>query len=248
VSRDEIAEFGDAVASVVDGALGGNLVGAWFVGSVALGGFVPGESDLDIVAVCDEALTPAQKRAVASAVVEVSGSCPARGLEFTLYRRVVAGSVPRAADFEVNANGGPRMATAVHLDPDAEPGFWYVLDRAVAHRAGVTIRGPRPSDVFTDVPRRTLLEAMQASMAWHRTHEGATLYSVLNACRAWRFAEEDVLGSKLEGAAWARTRWPDPDLIDAAVALRRGERTAALDATAVDDLLTAVLTRLAEAL
>ena len=55
-------------------------------------------------------------------------------------------SVPAAgADFEVNANGGPRMATAIHLDPDAESGFWYVLDRAIAHRSGVTISGPHPS-------------------------------------------------------------------------------------------------------
>jgi hypothetical protein len=84
-------------------------------------------------------------------------------------------------------------------------------------------------------------------MAWHRAHEKATLYSVLNACRAWRFCAEDVLGSKLEGAAWARARWPDPGLIDAAVALRRGEDAAALDDSAVDALLSTVATRLREA-
>lgn len=37
-----------------------------------------------------------------------------------------------------------------------------------------------------------LLEAMRSSMQWHREHERATLYSVLNAARAWRFAGEDV--------------------------------------------------------
>ncbi len=34
----------------------------------------------------------------------------------------------------------------------------------------------------------------------------------------WRFADEDVLGSKLEGAAWASPRWVHPELIDSAVA------------------------------
>jgi hypothetical protein len=87
---------------------------------------------------------------------------------------------------------------------------------------------------------------MGESMAWHRAHEKATLYSVLNACRAWRFAETDVLGSKLEGAAWARDRWPDTGVIDAAVALRHG-RQATLDEPAVDALLTAVATRLRNA-
>jgi hypothetical protein len=93
--------------------------------------------------------------------------------------------------------------------------------------------------VFADAPRSTLLEAMYQSMAWHRAHEKATLYSVLNACRAWRFVELDVLGSKLEGAEWARLRWPNTDLIDASVALRRGE-VAALDEAAVDELLRSV--------
>jgi hypothetical protein len=244
---DEVALFGEAVAEVLHDTVGGNLVGTWFVGSIALGGYVAGQSDIDIVAVCDVALTRPQKQHVAAAVVEVSTTCPARGLEFTLYRREVAGSLPVGADFEVNANGGPRMPRAIHLDSAAESGFWYVLDRAIAHRAGVVISGPPPSELFTDVPRPALLDALYQSMAWHRIHEKATLYSVLNACRAWRFVDEGVLGSKLDGAAWARERWPDTDVIDAAVALRRGKDAAALPESAVDELLSAVLARLAEA-
>ncbi len=181
-------------------------------------------------------MSEGQKRTVAAAIVQVSEMCPARGVEFTLYRRELAGSLPEGADFEVNANEGPCMPTAVHLDAAAEQGFWYALDRAIAHRSGVVITGPPPRTVFADVPRRTLLDAMCESMAWHGVHEKATLYSVLNACRAWRFAEEDVLGSKLEGASWTRARWPETGVIDGAVALRRG-RHAALDQPAVDALL-----------
>lgn len=77
---------------------------------------------------------------------------------------------------------------------------------------------------------------MTESMRWHREHEKATLYSVLNASRAWRFAAEDALGSKLDGAAWARERWSNPEVIDAAVDLRHG-RPAVLDAAEVDRLL-----------
>jgi hypothetical protein len=83
-------------------------------------------------------------------------------------------------------------------------------------------------------------------MAWHRAHEGVSPYSVLNACRAWRFAADDVLGSKLEGAAWVRARWHDTGLIDAAVAIRRGE-DASLEDSGVDALLSEVVTRLREA-
>lgn len=246
VLTPEVAVFGDQVTEALARTLGADLVGVYFVGSVALGGYVPGESDIDMTAVSNSALTDPQRHSVASAVVEASATCPARGLEFTLYRREIAGSHPAGADFEVNVNGGPRMPTAVHMDATSEPGFWYVLDRAIAHRSGLATSGPPAGEIFADVPRSTLLEAMYESMAWHRAHERATLYSVLNACRAWRFAAEDVLGSKLEGAAWARARWPDTGLIHAAVALRRGE-DATLDDSAVDTFLSTVAIRLREA-
>ena len=113
VLRPEVAAFGDQVTEVLARTLGTELVGVYFVGSVALGGYVPGESDIDIAAVSSTALTDPHKRSVALAIVEASAACPARGLEFTLYRSEVAGSPPAGADFEVNANGGPRLPTAV---------------------------------------------------------------------------------------------------------------------------------------
>jgi hypothetical protein len=232
---DEVLAYGDEVAASLQGVLGEGLRGVYYVGSIALGGYVPGESDIDIVAVSERAISDQTKAAIAGAVFDTTRSCPTRGLEFTLYRRDVAAASPVAADFEVNVNGGPGMAGEIHLDSRTEPRFWYVIDRAIAHRSGVAIYGPPPADVFADVSRRELLEAMVDSMQWHREHEKATPHSVLNAARAWRFEAEDVLGSKLEGAAWARERWPNR-VIDAAVDLRNG-RPAALDLDEVDLLL-----------
>lgn len=47
----EAAEFGRDVPGRLRQALSDELVGAYFVGSIALGGYVAGESDIDIVAV-----------------------------------------------------------------------------------------------------------------------------------------------------------------------------------------------------
>lgn len=243
---DEVAVFGRELARRLDELLEGGLVGAYFVGSVALGGYVAGESDVDIVGVSEHPVPAPAKPLIANAVLESATGCPSRGLEFTLYRRGVAGDLPEGADFEVNANGGPRMPRSVHLVPEAQPSFWYVIDRAIAHRVGVAIVGPPANRVFCDVGRQALLAAMRESMRWHRKHEGATLYSVLNGCRAWRFAEEDALGSKLDGAAWARPRWAHPELIDSAVALRLG-RSAKLEAPRVDEFLVHVEEALAGA-
>ena len=235
--------FGQLVADELAGVLGDELIGVYFVGSVALGGYVAGESDVDILAVCRNGLDHATKSAVIDAVERAIASCPARGLEFTLYRSEAAGAIGDEAAFELNVNGGQRMDRLVRTEPAGEPAFWYILDRGIAHRSGVTIVGARADDVFADIPRRVLLQAMADSMRWHREHEKATLYSVLNAARAWRFAVDDVLGSKLEGAAWAAQRWHRPDVIDAAVELRLG-RSASLDAVDVVELLDHVETLL----
>lgn len=243
---EDVAAFGDRVVRGLRSVVGDELVGAYFVGSIALGGYVPDESDVDIVAVCERRASDETRNALAAALSRTTAHCPARGLELTLYRRAVASSTPAGADFEVNVNGGPRMANVVRVTPDGQPGFWNVLDRAIAHRCGTAIEGPPADGIFADAPRSQLLGALGESMRWHRAHERATLYSVLNAARAWRFANDDVLGSKLDGASWARSRWRDPSLIDAAVGLRHG-RPARLDERGVDELLDHVEHALATA-
>ena len=233
---EDVAAFGDHVARLLRSSLAEELVGAYFVGSIALGGYVRGESDIDVVAVCERSVPDEKSQAIATELLRATTLCPARGLEFTLYRLDIASSPPDRADFEINVNGGLRMDTSVHVSPDEQPRFWYVLDRAIAHRHGVVIAGPPAVDVFADASRAQLLEVMRESMRWHRRHERATLYSVLNGSRAWKFAAEDILGSKLAGATWARSRWPNPSLIDAAVDRRHG-RPARLDEDEVDEFL-----------
>ena len=236
---EDVAAFGRQIASILASTLADELVGVYFVGSIALGGYVRGESDIDMVAVCRHQLGEDAKSGLADALSEATIGCPARGLEFTLYRADVTSSPPKDADFELNVNGGPRMASEVRLTPHGQPRFWYILDRAIAYRNGIVISGLPPADAFRPIARRVLLEVMGESMRWHREHEKATLYSVLNASRAWRFAVEGVLGSKLAGARWARVRWQAPAVIDAAVDLREG-RPARLDASEVDRFLAHV--------
>jgi hypothetical protein len=233
---EDVSTFGHEVAEVLLSVLGEGFVGAYFVGSVALGGYVVGQSDVDVVGVCREEVDELKGAEIVRRVLETTRLCPARGLELTLYRLAAVSATREDAASELNVNGGPRMTQSVQLAPGDEPRFWYVLDRAIAHRYGFPISGPPAETLFSDIPRRVLLQVMSESMRWHRDHEKATLYSVLNGSRAWRFAVEDVLGSKLEGAEWARARWEVPSLIDAAVALRRGH-PAPLDGEEVDRFL-----------
>jgi hypothetical protein len=124
VPPPEVAAFCDQVAAVLARLLGLEVVGVDFVGSVALDGYIAGESDTDIAAVGASELTAEQRQQVAAAIVEVSAACPDPRCRVrsqpARHNWLSAGG----AHFEVNANGGPRMPVAVHLDASAELGFW----------------------------------------------------------------------------------------------------------------------------
>jgi hypothetical protein len=223
VVPDAVLSFGDEAAGRLGGQLGRRFVGAYFVGSVALGGYVPGHSDIDIVAVAASPPSGKEKANIVAALSHPTLPCPTRGFEFVLYDRSSVEDAATDAAFEINLNTGPRMATHVGLDASRQPRFWFVIDRAIAHLHGVTIDGPPAADLFAAIPRASLLEALLESIAWHRAHETLSSHSVLNACRAWRFAEENGLSSKVDAATWALTRWADSDIIESALRLRRGQ-------------------------
>ena len=94
---------------------------------------------------------------------------------------------------------------------------------AVLRECGRVLSGPSPADLFPAVPRRMMLVALAAELRWAREC-GSASYQVLNACRAWRYSEERVFCSKLDGARWARTRVGDVSAIDAAIRHRQGGR------------------------
>lgn len=181
-----------------------------------------GQSDIDLIAVVSRPLSRRQKLTIADRLSQRSLPCPTRGLELVFYSE--DGLRDRSgAGFELNLNTGPRMVERVSTDPREEPRFWFLLDRAIAKERALTLVGPSGRQVFPEIPRATSLQALQESLAWHRTRDGADSDAVLNACRSWRFAEQDVWSSKLEAGEWARRRMDDPAVADWALAVRRGQ-------------------------
>ncbi len=77
--------YGRAVARRLQEVLGKDLRGAYLSGSVALGGYVPGQSDIDLFAVCQHSLEVEEKQTIARAISDEAANCPTRGLEFVLY-------------------------------------------------------------------------------------------------------------------------------------------------------------------
>ena len=197
-----------AVAAGLTGVLGPALIGVYLHGSGALGGWSPERSDVDLLGVVARPLERRAKKVISARVNHPSLACPApAGLELSLVTAAVAADPPKRPPFELHLSTGPSPQT--HLGgPDAtDPDL--LLHFAVCRRAGVAVAGPDPVGVFAEPPRAWLLERAAAELRWAVRH-GTFAYRVLTACRAWRYLEDDVLGSKVESGRWARLRLADP--------------------------------------
>jgi hypothetical protein len=223
--------------------LGDDLVGAWLIGSGALGGAVAESSDLDLVAVCAHAPSVDLIQQVVGGLTEEAMTWPVRGLEFVLYPRVSVASASRSPQFALNLNVGPRMPLHLSTNAGAEPTHWFVIDLAILREHGLALHGPPAHELVAPIPRRWLLDALGDGLAWHAANEPALHQSVLNAGRAWRFAAEGVWSSKDAAASWVLARTQDPGLVQVSLAIRHGDRSRTLDPVGVDRFIRGVQAR-----
>lgn len=237
--RDAAITFATALATTVHAAIPGSLVGAYLHGSAALGGFVPGKSDIDILFVVRRPLSPEEKAAAAH-FLSNHGPCPGSGIETSIILESCARD-PQPGAYELHVTTG---ADAKVIDGAGRADSDLVLHALVCRAAGITVFGPPASEVFGDVPRALVLSRLRDELAWARAHAPAE-YAVLNACRALRYAREGVVCSKVAGGEWARAALSAfAPLITAALARQSGD-TIDLDQTKAGELLDFAIEELA---
>jgi hypothetical protein len=205
--RGGLRAYLDELVRRVDGALGERLVGAWVVGSVALGEFDPLRSDVDVQAVATEPVARAELEELAAALSHPALACPVRGLEFVLYARPGLED-PQGPAFQLNLNTGPGMDQHEGYDPAAEPRFWFILDVAIAREHSNPLIGEPPHDLLPALPRALVLSALRDALAWWQANDAAG--AIVSASRSWAWLEEGRWLSKGEAAAWVAQRLADP--------------------------------------
>jgi predicted nucleotidyltransferase len=156
---------------------------SFVLGSGLVGGYRPGESDLDLVVVVDGPLRGEARRRAIARVAALD--LPGRRLELVVYIR---GRQP--PDFELNLevdDAGVREA------PD-ELDHWFLIDAGMAQE-----RIPAWTDYFEPIPEERLREAVVASLAW--SEESPELeFARLNAARARHYLEHGEWLSKEEAS------------------------------------------------
>ena len=218
-----------------------DLIGVYAAGSLALEGYQPGRSDIDVAVVVSGPLSAPAKQALVDGLRHETVPCPARGLELVAYRTEVAAAGAGEPGFEVELNSGAAMPFRVTWTGQArreEDGrFWYGIDRSILAERGLTVYGPAAATIFRPVPDEQLVNLLIDSLRWHLAQPDAdrdvdavpgpawTDDAVLNACRALQRLRSGHWSSKV--GAGQQLVWDDPDpavrdVVSRAIAAREG--------------------------
>jgi predicted nucleotidyltransferase len=229
-----LARYLEEIVAILHGEMADELVGVYLHGSLAMGAYDPGRSDVDVLAVCAEPL-PRPRRAALGRALDALLRPPGVELEFSLVTRAAIASAA-APPFEVHVTTHEERSVVDGADRPGDEDL--VLHFAMTRARGRSLAGPEPGKLFPEPDRRRLIEGFLADLGWGR-EEGAAAgeghhepefawiaYRVLNAARSWRYLETGELGSKVEGAEWVQERSDRPEdgaLVAAAVAFQHGE-------------------------
>ncbi|MGZ0199094.1 aminoglycoside adenylyltransferase domain-containing protein [Streptomyces sp. RM1] len=208
---------------------GPRLTGVVAVGSLALGDYRHGRSDVDVTVVVEE-LPAAALRELADALAHLRLPCPAAGLELVVYAADFARTPSGEAGYLLDLNTGAQLPERAAFDPAGGPSFWYVIDRSVAHQAGIALYGPPAAEVIAAPRPADLTAAIRASVREHGDGEGHLADNrVLNGCRSLVYCRTGRWSAKRDAAAQvAATEEEFRPLVEAAVRSFERPRAAAL--------------------
>jgi len=232
----------DLLAGSVAVHLGAAMRSVILHGSLSAGGFRPGRSDIDLLAVVDGGVADAQSAALESLVRRADlGSAAA--IDLHVVTSEVAGAPTRAPALELHLG---RHGSSIGLERErrvaAAPDL--LAELSMARADGRALRGAPPREVLAPVPADWIVDR---GRHWLRTWRSLTAdaehaaFMVLTACRIWRFAVENVHAAKAQAARWALDR--DPALTAVREALQQYERDPAtmVDEQGIADVLDTVL-------
>jgi Domain of unknown function (DUF4111)/Nucleotidyltransferase domain len=248
-SAEAALRFAEALARSCAAVLAETVAGVILHGSLTLGDYLPGRSDVDLLAVVDDPLTDGQFDALTEAMAAHRPLAPGR-VDLRVVTSQVAASPTPAPPMEAYIEITPESGSGLYLERRHPGERDLVVELSMCRAHGRSLVGAAPAELIGQVPGAWVLAVGDAQLAdWEAIGDDPkhAELTVLTTCRIWRFAEEGRFSSKSAAGAWALARDPSLQVIRDALEQRHGDRATRIDPGQVAQLLAVVRTRLAEA-
>ena len=198
----------------------GPLLGAYIHGSIALGGYVPDRSDLDILIVSESPMSRQQRIDFADALLVLHNApCP---IELSVLTVDGLAQTPPICTFHFSSMWAPRYAahddTNPLLDADFPDGDIPPYLRVI-HQSGIRLFGSNPGELLPQVSDETFLRCIACDLDDYSFDDyDAFASNILTLPRILSFARTGKILTKLQGAHWGMEGFPQyKDLLTRAI-------------------------------
>ncbi|SEN36174.1 aminoglycoside adenylyltransferase domain-containing protein [Paenibacillus sp. OV219] len=219
--------------------LGENVAGIYLHGSLAMGGFNPDKSDIDIIILAKKKLSKAETTELTKQLLLLHEELPSgRGIELSVVLEAIAADFVHPAPFEYHYSDSHRERYQTDEDymcggfedPDLAAHFTIIYER------GVTIYGKPIQEVFKPIDRACYVQSIVSDIASAAGEiVDSPVYYTLNLCRVLLYLREGLVSSKKEAGEWALHTLPHEfnaiiaTCLDEYIGLAKGFRLAEIE-------------------
>ena len=238
--RRRAAAFAERLATSGADALEYQVVAAILHGSLTLGDFTPGQSDIDLLVVVARPLHDREIDALRRAVEAFRDEPPSR-VDLRVVTREAAASPTPAPAMEAYVSLRPGRPVEVETRVAGKPDLAVEFSIVRAH--GRRLLGPDPREGIGAVPDEWVAVVADRQLAAWEGLTGDAAHDalmVLTTCRVWRFHAEGVHCSKSAAGRWALARDPSLTAVGEALRKRDGDPQATVGEAGIRRLIARV--------
>jgi aminoglycoside adenylyltransferase-like protein/nucleotidyltransferase-like protein len=207
--------------------------GMYLHGSLALGGFQPARSDIDIIVTTSERISVQAEKAAVELLLRVSKFPAPIDIWFlaegdlALFQQPLPFTLHYNEQLRESFQQDLRSDAWQHWNDQTRSDLHLAIYLTVLQRKGICLAGKAIDEEFPLVPEQMFLDALVASFQEAHAHYLRDLVAfVLDSCRVYAYLRDGQLLSKNEGGAWGLAHLPElyHPLIQQSLALYRSER------------------------
>ncbi|MER2262308.1 MAG: aminoglycoside adenylyltransferase domain-containing protein [Psychrobacillus sp.] len=228
-ATNQVKEFTLQVIDEIQTVIGDNTVGFYLHGSLALGGFNPISSDIDLLVVTEKALTLHEKLTLTEFFLKWSKKPFPIEVSFMNRSQVEKWEYPSAYDYHFSEYWRKRY------EEDREQ--WLIEENRDADLAahitiinykGICLRGESIELVFPNIPMIDYIDSIwEDYMDCLSNIEKKPVYCILNMLRVYRYLMDGTIFSKMDAGMWGSEFLPEKQsqLVNFAIDIYTGERS-----------------------
>ncbi|AMX85132.1 MULTISPECIES: aminoglycoside adenylyltransferase domain-containing protein [Geobacillus] len=192
-----------------------DFIGFYIHGSLAMGGFNPNSSDIDILVITSKSMTIENKRKLAKLFLSCSNNPFPVEISFLNEEQLKNWRHPCPFDFHYSEFWRERYEDDLvtgsyqYLNGDIKTDADLAAHLTITTNRGVCVEGKPIEEVFPSIPRSHYISSIMGDFQdCLENIEEDPIYCTLNLIRVFWYLKEGIISSKLEAGNWALLTFP----------------------------------------